>query len=111
MNDMSSAVDIPQIDLPDTPPRPLTKDVILDPPISMGTKDFTVLHLEEPTAQQLFKAQAEFNTHQGSQGNTAFMVTLISLVSETPRQVVDKLRLTQLGECSRFLGSFIEHGL
>lgn len=97
---MDALVD-PQQSKPDDSPRVL--DLVLDPPIGIGEKVFTTLHLEEPTLDQVIKAEAELTDGVNVHSNRMYEMALISLVAEVPRQAIGKLRWSQFRECRDFL--------
>jgi hypothetical protein len=84
------------------PELPGTLDMDID--ITFQKKRFTSLHLEEPTAKQLEKAELELNVRDP----TAYMfrryqIALIAAVAKVPREVVLELRNSQLKEAFDFL--------
>jgi hypothetical protein len=87
-------------------PLPRTLDMDID--ITFQKKRFTSLHLEEPTAKQLERAELELN----SPNPTAYMmrryqIALVAAVAHVPREVVLELRHSQLNEAFDFLSDLL----
>jgi hypothetical protein len=81
---------------------PNTLDMEID--VTFQKKRFVSLHLEEPTAKMLEKAELELNVRDP----TAYMfrryqIALIAAVAKVPREVVLELRNSQLKEAFDFL--------
>lgn len=88
---------------------PRTLDIELDPPIDFNGKTYTTLHLEEPTAQMVERAEAELlqmNVHTLRK----HQIALVSQGSQTPRAVIERMRISQVREAADFLSSFIGGG-
>jgi hypothetical protein len=84
-----------------------TLDMEID--VTFQKKRFTNLHLEEPTAKQLEKAELELN----SANPTAYMfrryqIAMIAAVAKVPREVVLELRHSQLEEAFGFLSVMLK---
>ena len=84
-------------------PPPREMDLDIDPPIEYLKKHFTTLHLVEPTALQV--QRAEFEIAAGSNMFTLrrYQIKLIAEVAAVPREVVEKMRISQMEEAWRFL--------
>lgn len=87
-------------------PLPRTLDMDID--VTFQKKRFTSLHLEEPTAKQLERAEIELN----SANPTAYMmrryqIALVAAVGQVPREVVLELRHSQLTEAFDFLAGLL----
>ena len=85
---------------------PRTLDMDID--ITFQKKRFTSLHLEEPTAKQMERAELELN----SPNPTAYMmrryqIALVAAVAQVPREVVLELRSSQLVEAFDFLADLL----
>ena len=88
--------------------EPLARTLDMDIDITFQKKRFTSLHLEEPTAKQLERAELELN----SKDPTAYMfrryqIALIAGVAKVPREVVLELRNSQLVEAFDFLAAML----
>jgi hypothetical protein len=86
---------------------PRTLDIEID--IEFQKKRFTTLHLEEPTAKQLERAELELNSPQP----TAYMmrryqIALVSAVAKVPREVVLELKHSQLTRAFDFLSRLLD---
>jgi hypothetical protein len=84
------------------PELPATLDMDID--VTFQKKRFTNLHLEEPTAKQLEKAELELS----SVNPTPYMmrryqIAMVAAVAKVPREVVLELRHSQLEEAFGFL--------
>jgi hypothetical protein len=91
-----------EFDADEEEPLPRTLDMDID--ITFQKKRFTSLHLEEPTAKQLERAELELN----NANPTAYMmrryqIALVAAVAQVPREVVLELRSSQLNEAFDFL--------
>jgi len=89
------------------PELPATLDMDID--VTFQKKRFTNLHLEEPTAKQLERAELELNVRDP----TAYMfrryqIALIAAVAKVPREVVLELRNSQLKEAFSFLSAILK---
>jgi len=85
---------------------PRTLDLEID--VTFQKKRFTSLHLEEPTAKQLERAELELNTVNP----TAYMmrryqIALVAAVAKVPREVVLELRHSELQRAFDFLGELL----
>lgn len=84
--------------------EPLARTLDMDIDVTFQKKRFTTLHLEEPTAKQMERAELELN-HPNP---TAYMfrryqIALVAAVAQVPREVVLELRSSQLAEAFDFL--------
>jgi Phage tail assembly chaperone proteins, E, or 41 or 14 len=84
-----------------------TLDIEID--IEFQKKRFTSLHLEEPTAKQLERAELELNSAQP----TAYMmrryqIALVAAVAKVPREVVLELKHSQLTRAFDFLSGLLD---
>lgn len=87
-------------------PPPRTLDMDID--ITFQKKRFTSLHLEEPTAKQMERAELELN----NPNPTAYMmrryqIALVAAVAQVPREVVLELKHSQLSEAFDFLAALL----
>jgi hypothetical protein len=86
------------------------KDIEIDPPIEVNGKTYDVLHLEEPTAQMIERAEQELSGAMSVHALRKYQISLVSLGSKTPRAVVERMRISQVKEAADFLSSFIGGG-
>lgn len=86
---------------------PRTLDLDID--VTFQKKRFTSLHLEEPTAKQLERAEIELNTaNPTAYTMRRYQIALIASVAQVPREVVLELRYTQLNEAFDFLSDLLD---
>jgi len=86
---------------------PRTLDMDID--VTFQKKRFTSLHLEEPTAKQLERAEQELNTNQPTPYTMRrYQIALIAAVAQVPREVVLELKHSQLMEAFDFLAVLLE---
>jgi hypothetical protein len=81
-------------------PHPDTLDLVLKKPLKVGDQTITAIHLEEPTAAQIEKANGA-----GANDITQAIV-LISEVSGQPPPVIRLMGQRDLVEASTFLAGF-----
>jgi hypothetical protein len=81
-------------------------DVEIEPPIEFMKKQFTTLHLVEPTALQMQRANAELSDGQNMFTLLRYRIRLVAEVSATPREVIERMRISQVEEAFRFLEPF-----
>jgi hypothetical protein len=96
-------------DLASTDDEPIERTLDLDIDVTFQKKRFTSLHLEEPTAKQLERAELELN----SPTPTAYMmrryqIALVAAVAKVPREVVLELRHSELTRAFDFLSGLLE---
>jgi len=88
---------------------PLDRTLDMEIDVTFQKKRFTNLHLEEPTAKQLERAELELN----SINPTPYMVrryqiAMVAAVAKVPREVVLELRNSQLEEAFAFLSDLLK---
>lgn len=89
----------------DTDPSVL--DIEID--ITVNKKRFTVLHLEEPKAKQIERAERELNTQNPTPYHfRRYQMALIAQVAKVPDEVVGELTNTQLRAAWDFLRAKLE---
>lgn len=82
--------------------EPPTLDVGID--VTFNKKRFITLHLEEPRANQLEKAEKELNVANVTPYHfRRYQIALIAAVARVPVEVIGELTNTQLRECWAFL--------
>jgi hypothetical protein len=102
------ADDFVSVQRADNPAR--TFDMVIDPPITGSNgKEYETLHLEEPTGRMVERAEAELVT-MNVHTLRKYQIALVSQASGTPRDVVEKMRISQIREAADFLSSFIGGG-
>ncbi|MGA8764385.1 MAG: phage tail assembly protein [Candidatus Sulfotelmatobacter sp.] len=90
---------------PDTAPRTLDMDI----DVTFQKKRFTSLHLEEPTAKMLERAEIELNTTNPTPYTMRrYQIALVASVAQVPREVVLELRHSQLQEAFDFLAVLLD---
>jgi hypothetical protein len=89
---------------------PRTLDMIIDPPIEWNNNTYESLHLEEPTAHQVERAESELAGSVNVHALRKYQIALVSQSSGLPRQVVERMRISQVREASDFLSTFIGGG-
>jgi hypothetical protein len=90
--------------------EPRTMDLEIDPPIEVNNRTYSTLHLEEPTAQMVERAEAELAGAMSVHALRKYQISLVSQGSKTPRAVVERMRISQVREAADFLSSFIGGG-
>lgn len=86
---------------------PASLDVEID--VTFAKKRFTVLHLEEPKAKQIERAERELNTMTPTPWHfRKYQMTLIAAVAKVPDEVVGELTNTQLRAAWDFLQRKLE---
>jgi hypothetical protein len=93
---------------PVDPPR--VRDFDLDPPIEFNKKPFTRLHLEEPTARMVERAEQELAQGANTYTMRRYSVTLVAQTARVPREVVEMMRIKQVEECFDFLAGLLSPG-
>jgi hypothetical protein len=95
-----------EFDVGEEEPLPRTLDMDID--ITFQKKRFTSLHLEEPTAKQLERAEIELNTQNPTPYSMRrYQIALVAAVAQVPREVVLELRHSQLTEAFDFLAGLL----
>jgi hypothetical protein len=88
-------------------PEPRTLDMDID--VTFQKKRFTSLHLEEPTAKQLERAEIELNTTSPTAYTMRrYQIALVASVAQVPREVVLELKFSQLNEAFDFLADLLD---
>jgi len=88
--------------------EPLARTLDIDIDVTFQKKRFTSLHLEEPTAKQLEKAEIELNTREPTAYTMRrYQIALVAAVAQVPREVVLELRFSQLTEAFDFLAELL----
>lgn len=83
-----------------------TLDMDID--VEFQRKRFTSLHLQEPTAKQLEKAEIELNVAVPTAYTMRrYQIALIAAVAKVPREVVLELTFTELNRAFDFLGTLL----
>jgi hypothetical protein len=91
--------------------QPLTMDLVIDPPIEGSNgKTYEHLHLEEPTARMVERAEAELAGNFNVHSLRKYQIALVSHATGTPRDVIERMRISQLTKASDFLSTFIGSG-
>lgn len=81
-------------------------DLDIDPPIEWNGETYKVLHLVEPTGKQIHQAEAVL-TQGNYQALRMYQFALISIVTKTPRPVIESMRISQINRAMRFLRPYI----
>jgi hypothetical protein len=87
-----------------------TLDIEIDPPVDANGRTWTMLHLEEPTARMIERAEAELAGAVNMHTMRKYQIALVSQCSGAPRAVVEQMRISQVREAADFLSSFIAAG-
>jgi hypothetical protein len=90
---------------------PRVLDIEIDPPIEWNGNTYSVLHLEEPTGKMVVKAEQELANGANFSALRNYQFALVSNCSNTPRAVVEQMRISQIQEAASFLSSFMPGGL
>jgi hypothetical protein len=81
----------------------------IDIDITVNKKRFTVLHLEEPKAKQIERAERELNTQSPTPWHfRRYQMALIAQVAKVPDELVGELTNTQLRAAWNFLRAKLE---
>jgi len=92
------------------------EDQIEDPPVldldidvTVQKKRFTVLHLREPKAKEIERAERELNTVNATPYHfRRYQMAMIAQVAKVPEEVVGELTNTQLRAAWNFLRAKLE---
>lgn len=88
--------------------EPLARTLDMDIDVTFQKKRFTTLHLEEPTAGQLERAELELNTTSPTAYTMRrYQIALIAGVAKVPREVVLQLRHGELTAAFDFLSDLL----
>ncbi|HSR78764.1 MAG TPA: phage tail assembly protein [Xanthobacteraceae bacterium] len=90
--------------------EPRVLDIELDPPIEWNNKTYETLHLEEPTAHMVERAEQELAGNMSVHALRKYQIALVSHASGQPRQVIERMRISQVREAADFLSRFIGGG-
>ena len=82
-------------------------DLVLDPPIKVGAKTYDRLHLAEPTARMVEKAEQELGGSLTIHALRLYQITLVAVAAGVPRSVVEAMPVSQVKQAADFLGAFI----
>jgi hypothetical protein len=86
---------------------PRTLDLDID--VTFQKRRFTSLHLEEPTAKQLERAEIELNTREpNAYTMRRYQIALVASVAGVPREVVLELKFSQLNQAFDFLADLLD---
>ena len=103
---MAMAVITNELDPIEEEPSPRTHDMDID--VTFQKKRFTSLHLEEPTAKQLERAEIELNTASPTAYTMRrYQIALVAAVAQVPREVILELKHSQLTEAFDFLAELL----
>jgi hypothetical protein len=92
---------------PDALADPSVLDIDID--VTVNKKRFTVLHLEEPKAKQIERAERELNVQAPTPWHfRRYQMALIAQVAKVPDEVVGDLTNTQLRAAWNFLRAKLE---
>jgi hypothetical protein len=87
---------------PEASGDPNTLDIDID--VTFQKKRFTMLHLQEPKAKQLERAELELNVTNATPYNfRRYQIALIAAVAKVPTEVIGELPNSQLVRAWRFL--------
>jgi hypothetical protein len=89
---------------------PRTLDIEIDPPLEVNGKTYNSLHLEEPTARMVERAESELGAAMTVHSLRKYQIALVSQGSGAPRAVIEQMRISQVREAADFLSSFIGAG-
>lgn len=108
-----SAISAPPSGFDPTDPieeEPLPRSLDMDIDVTFQKKRFTSLHLEEPTAKQLERAEIELNTaNPTAYTMRRYQIALVANVAQVPREVILELKYSQLNEAFDFLADLLGH--
>jgi Phage tail assembly chaperone proteins, E, or 41 or 14 len=111
MNSLQSASGPVDGALPALADFPRTLDLEIDPPIEANGKTYSSLHLEEPTARMVERAEAEMAAGMTVHTLRKYQIALVSQGSGFPRAVIEQMRISQVRTAADFLSRFIADGL
>jgi hypothetical protein len=87
---------------PDTSSDPQTLDIDID--VTFQKRRFTTLHLQEPKAKQIVRAELELNTRDATPWHfRRYQIALIAAVAGVPTEVIGELTNSQLVKAWDFL--------
>lgn len=87
-----------------------TFDLDIDPPVEVNGRTYASLHLEEPTARMVERAEAELAAAVTVHTMRKYQIALVSQASGLPRAAIEQMRISQVREAADFLSSFIGGG-
>jgi hypothetical protein len=90
--------------------EPRTLDIDLVDPIEVAGRTYTSLHLEEPTAQMVERAESELANNMSVHTLRKFQISLVSQGAKVPRAVVERMKISQVKAAADFLSSFTGSG-
>jgi Phage tail assembly chaperone proteins, E, or 41 or 14 len=90
--------------------RPLTMDLEIDPPVEWNNKTYTSLHLEEPTGEMVERAEQELAGNVSVHALRKYQIALVSHGAGVPRQVIQRMRISQIKKAADFLSVFMGGG-
>src|SRR3954468_2044464 len=91
--------------------EPRMLDMEIEPPIEgPNGRTYTTLHLEEPTAQMIERAEAELAGNMSVHAMRKYQIALVSQGAKVPRAVIEKMRISQVKQAADFLSQFIAGG-
>jgi hypothetical protein len=93
----------------DEPPRTLDIE-FADPIIGSNNQRYDGLHLVEPTANQIERAEQELAGQMNVHALRKYQIALVSQCAGVPRDVVGKMKISQVKRASDFLSVFIGGG-
>jgi hypothetical protein len=83
-------------------------DLVLDPPIKVGGKTYDGLHLREPTARMVARAEKELGGGVVTLYTLRrYQIALLSRAAGVPRAVILAMPVRQLIDAMSFLTAFI----
>lgn len=89
---------------------PRVLDIDIEPPLEVNGKTYSSLHLEEPTARMVERAEAELAGNMSVHSLRKYQIALVSQGAAVPRAVIEQMRISQVREAADFLSSFIGAG-
>lgn len=92
------------------PALPRTLDLEIDPPVDWNGNTYSSMHLEEPTARMVERAEAELASGVTVHTLRKYQVALVSHGSGWPRGVIEQMRISQVQEAATFLSGFLQSG-
>jgi len=89
---------------------PRTLDLEIEPPLDVNGKTYSTLHLEEPTARMVERAESELGGNMTVHTLRKYQIALVSHGAAVPRAVIEQMRISQVRQAADFLSSFIGDG-
>jgi hypothetical protein len=100
----------PLLEIPEAVQNPASQEVISFPSVEHAGRSYDSLSLEEPTTDQVRKAQGHLRNGLGAQSLRFLQMHLVANVSGVPFEVIKKLPISKLNAAYAYLTGFSRPG-